>query len=264
MSRRVWMTRDFTLECYDRLLTELAAAGFAFRRFVDGLPGKDARQIVLRHDVDRLPRRARAMARREAEAGVAATYFMRVKPHAFDRAVIHEIHKAGHEIGYHYESLADARGDRARAWDFFRRDLDRLRAIAPVSSIAMHGRPFGRFDSRELWTEYDYRALGVTCEAYLDVDWTRTRYFTDTGRAWNAGVNRRDHISRSSAAPPMVSTLALSAYLAREGGRNVVSTHPERWSGSLGGWLQVLVTDAAISALKRLAGTAQRREALDA
>jgi hypothetical protein len=64
--------------------------------------------------------------------------------------VIKEIHDLGHEIGYHYENLTTCMGNMEAAIDDFQRNLEKLRKIAPVSTICMHGSPRSRWDSRDL------------------------------------------------------------------------------------------------------------------
>lgn len=249
---------DFTLASYRRLVEHLRARGCRFEALDRWQPEPGA--VAMRHDVDRLPQRALAMAGLEAEASVRATYFVRTKPHVLRPGVVERLVELGHEVGYHYEDLADAKGDLALAWDGFRRNLEVLRRQAQVTSIAMHGRPLSSWDSRELWNHFDYRSLGLSCEAYLDVDWTITCYFTDTGRAWNGTSNVRDRplgLSRPSPAP--ASTEALADFVATQGTPAVISSHPERWAADLPGWLQVYVQDKATNFVKRLVGAARKR-----
>lgn len=255
---REWPAFDFTLGSYGRLVEFLKAKGCRFEALDRWRPAPSA--VAMRHDVDRLPMRALAMARLEAEAGVRATYFVRIKPHVFRPGVVEGLVDLGHEVGYHYEDLVDASGDFASAWDSFRRNLEALRRYAEVTSIAMHGRPLSRWDSRDLWARFDYRALGLRCEAYLDIDWTSTCYFTDTGRAWNGTSNIRDRpLGRSRTSPALASTAALGVFVATQGTPAVISSHPERWTTSFAGWLQVYGQDKATNFVKRLVGAARKR-----
>jgi hypothetical protein len=111
----------------------------------------------------------------------------------------------------------------------------------------MHGRPFSQYDGRELWRRYDYRSVGINCEAYLDVDWRKTCYFTDTAREWNSRHNVRDFSTNAQAlcSPSFSDTQGLIAFLSENECSAVVSTHPERWTNSHMGWLQVVATDRA-------------------
>lgn len=243
---------DFTHDAYRALMGALKSAGYGFSLFRE--PAPTGKTVTLRHDVDRLPMRAQALGELEASMDVKATYFVRTKPHVFKPAIIQALAERGHEIGYHYEDLVDSQGDAARAWDYFRRNLDRLRSIVPVSSIAMHGRPFSKIDGRDLWRDFDYRSLGVSCEAYLDIDWSSVHYFSDTGRGWNSTANVRDRplSDRRLNSPRLRSTRELGQFLATGGAPAIISTHPERWTASLAGWLQVHATDGMTNAAKRI------------
>ena len=192
------------------------------------------------------------MARLEAQHDVAATYFFRTKRHVLRPRIVAAVNGLGHHIGYHYEDLVDARGDPQRAWDGFRRNLSRLRQIAPVDCIAMHGRPLSRWDGRDLWQHYDYRSEGIVCETYLDPDWRHLHYFTDTGRGWNNGVNLRDRPRGSDAlpSPSLPSTRALGEFLANTRASAMILAHPERWTATRLGWVQAFVTDIAVNGAK--------------
>lgn len=222
-----------------------------FGRFGEELE-TGAQTILLRHDVDRLSYRALAMARLESRHDVTATYFFRTKPHVFRPRIVAAVSKLGHHIGYHYEDFVDARGNPERAWELFRRNLSTLRLISPVDCIAMHGRPFSRWDGRDLWRHYNYRSEGIACEAYLDPDWQRLHYFTDTGRGWNDGINLRDRPRGANAlrSPVFASTSALAAFFEETSASAVILVHPERWSRTRLGWIQAAATDLAVNQAK--------------
>lgn len=243
---------DFTHDAYLALMEALKSVGYEFSLFRELAP--TGKTVALRHDVDRLPMRAQALGELEASLGIKATYFIRTKPHVFKPAIVQALTEQGHEIGYHYEDLVDSHGDTERAWEYFRRNLDRLRSVAPVSSIAMHGRPFSKIDGRDLWKDFDYRALGISREAYLDIDWTSVHYFSDTGRGWNSTANVRDRLlsDRRLSSPRLRSSRELGEFLATSRAPAIISTHPERWTASPAGWLQVYATDGMTNILKRI------------
>jgi hypothetical protein len=59
----------------------------------------------------------------------------------------------------------------------------------------MHGSPLSRINNLDLWQTHDYKALGIVGVPWLDVDFTRVFYLTDTGRRWNhAGAGIRDRV----------------------------------------------------------------------
>ena len=196
------------------------------------------------------------MARIEHELGVRSTYYFRSKLPSYSESAIRSIHSLGHEIGYHYECLSDTRGDHAAAWDLFRANLRRFDFIGGVRTIAMHGRPLSPHDSRDLWQYYDYRDAGILREAYLDVPWTQYAYLTDTGGAWDSESNVRDRpLSSCDPGPSVHGTAELAAILVQSPLCAMISIHPERWAGSLPGWLQSRATDHAINQVKRLIRT---------
>ncbi|MDD2287196.1 MAG: hypothetical protein PHQ11_17565, partial [Paludibacter sp.] len=53
------------------------------------------------------------MAELEADLGIAATYYFR-NPRSFDTPLTTWIRDLSHEVGYHYEVLAKAKGDQGR------------------------------------------------------------------------------------------------------------------------------------------------------
>ena len=121
---------DFTLEKYSELLEALDDCGM----------------VILRHDVDKKPKNSLATAFIEREMGWKATYYFRAVPESYDPAVILQIASLGHEIGYHYESLATCKGDMEAAYRDFCDNLEKIRALVPVKTIAMHGSPMSKWN----------------------------------------------------------------------------------------------------------------------
>ena len=79
------------------------------------------------------------------------------------------------------------------AIESFSENLEKLRKIAPVKTICMHGSPMSRWDSRLLWKYYDYHDFGIVGEPYFDIDFDEVLYLTDTGRRWDGeAVSVRD------------------------------------------------------------------------
>ncbi len=99
--------QDFTLKTYKKLLQALLANGYSFQTFQDFIQKPEDKTVIFRHDVDRLPENALVIAKIEKEAGVKASYYFRVVKESYDEDVIRQIAEMGHEIGYHYENLAE-------------------------------------------------------------------------------------------------------------------------------------------------------------
>ena len=219
---------DFTLVKYQELLTALKKNGISFK---------------LRHDVDRLPYNSLRTAQIEAEFGLSATYYFRMVSESYDESVIKSILGLGHEIGYHYESLTTCNGDIEAAYDDFCRNLDKLRTVAPISSICMHGSPRSKWDSRDLWNHYDYHALGIEHEPYFDTDFASTLYLTDTGRRWDGyHVSVRDKVPVFQewwesqglvfhSTDDIIRQLNdVKSPLCTSGLSLLITTHPQRWN----------------------------------
>ncbi|MFN3554355.1 MAG: hypothetical protein ACK4VN_00155 [Bacteroidales bacterium] len=190
--------------------------------------------IILRHDVDLLPQNSLAFARIQHEMGIRGSYYFRAVPESWDESIIKEIHRLGHEVGYHYEDLdlvgregrpktEDGRPKRGDGrWETeegnpairqsnnlshyndpllvaaiasFTNNLEKLRQLVPVKTICMHGSPRSKYDNRDLWKKYDYRDFGILGEPYFDVDFDDVFYLTDTGRRWDGWkVSIRDKV----------------------------------------------------------------------
>ncbi|MBR3724486.1 MAG: hypothetical protein IKN11_03730 [Bacteroidales bacterium] len=219
---------DFTVKKYCQLLDALKASGLSFK---------------LRHDVDLLPANSLRTAQLEKERGLTATYYFRCVPESYDPVIIKQIASLGHEIGYHYESLTTCGGNLEEAYHDFCGNLEKLRQLAPIHSICMHGSPRSPWDSRDLWKHYDYHSLGIDFEPYLDTDFSDKLYLTDTGRRWDGyHVSLRDKIPQyqdlwDSQGLTFHSTdqiigqlLDPSSRLRQAGKTLLITTHPQRWN----------------------------------
>lgn len=219
---------DFTIDKYKELLVALKNSGLAFR---------------LRHDVDRLPQNSLRTAQIETQLNLKATYFFRVVPESYDEEIIKEIHSLGHEIGYHYESLTTCNGDVDAAYQDFCTNLEKLRQMVPVDSICMHGSPRSPWDSKDIWKKYDYRQLGIVYEPYLDTDFSKTLYLTDTGRRWDGyRVSVRDKVPffqekweseglSFHTTDDIIEQLQDRASILNKSGYTILmTTHPQRWN----------------------------------
>ena len=321
---------DFTVKRYSQLLHSLLAQGFSFLsvsayiRLIPNFqseitnlqteisispseirnPKSEIPQtpsslphafVILRHDVDARPQNSLRLARLEHTLGIQGTYYFRI-PHTFQPSIIQEIASLGHEIGYHYETMAtivkegmrgrrdgetkrrrDGETERRRdeetkrrrdeetkrrrdegtkrmksAYELFVENLCKFREIVPVTTICMHGSPLSRYDNREIWQKYDYRDLGITGDAYLDIDFNRVAYFTDTGRRWNgAEVSIRDKVSG-----PFQFNLKTTEELIRAipqfPDQVMITVHPQRWNDAFLPWAGELLLQNAKNIIKRI------------
>ena len=237
---------DFTLSKYSELLDALKDYGF--------------KELTLRHDVDLNPTNSLRTAQMEAKKGLHGIYYFRAVPESWDEEIIKLIALLGHEIGYHYESLTTCNGDVDKAYEDFCRNLERLRAIVPVRSICMHGSPRSPFDSKDIWKKYDYHSLGIENEPYLDTDFSKTFYLTDTGRRWDGfKVSVRDKIPQYQ---DLWNKQGLSFHSTDdviEGLRKgifpkqlMLTVHPQRWNPFGFAWCKELAFQHTKNIIKRL------------
>ena len=195
----------------------------------------------------------------EAEKGLYGIYYFRAVPESWDESIIREIASLGHEIGYHYESLTTCKGDVDKAYEDFCKNLEALRRIVPVGSISMHGSPRSPFDSRDIWKKYDYHSLGIDNEPYLDTDFSKTFYLTDTGRRWDGyKVSVRDKIPQYQDEWIAEGLSFHSTDDVIEGLRSgripkslMVTVHPQRWNPFGPAWCKELFLQNAKNILKR-------------
>ena len=213
-------------------------------RDLESLPDCTGKLIILRHDVDLKPQNSLATARIEHSLGIRGSYYFRAVPECWDEDIIMEIASLGHEVGYHYENLTTTNGNVQEAILDFEQNLNRLRSIAEVKTICMHGSPKSRHDSKDLWKHFSYRDYGIIGEPYFDIDFDSFFYLTDTGRCWNGHrVSVRDKMPQQS----YWNSLGLSFRTTRaiikaaeRGGlphRVMITVHPQRWTNSPLAWV---------------------------
>jgi hypothetical protein len=231
-------------------------AGYDFKSYSDwqACSSSDSDYLaILRHDVDRFPHRALAMAQGEHALGVTSTYFFRTRPCSFRPAIIREIASLNHEIGYHYEDLSSTRGNFDAAVESFGVNLQLFDGLFPVRMVAMHGSPLSPHHNLDLWEIARPEDFGVK-DATISFDFSSFVYLTDTGRTFaQSGSNLRDHIpSLKHGTHSFNGTDSVKRVLAeRAFGKFVVSCHPERWTNSPLGWSIQLAQDRGVNAVKR-------------
>lgn len=252
--------KDFTFDAYRDYLAAIRKSYPHILRFDDyfRLNPKPDSFCLLRHDVDRKPKNALEMARLEHSLDIKATYCFRMKKHAYKPDIISRISSMGHEIAYHYECLSDTKGNMEEAIKDFENNLSKLRKLAPISTISLHGRPFSRYDNKDIWKDRsNHQQLIDHCsilgEIYLDIDYTDIAYINDTGRNWRARkANRRDHVN-SNIVLDFRNSRSLLEYLNhRPHPKLVFQIHPERWSEQNFEYFVQYSKDKVINLLKSL------------
>lgn len=257
------MKLDFTLETYTQLCETILRVKCPVMTTWDFLAAgqPEGLSVVVRHDVDRQMGAALRMAEMESRYGIAATYYVRATPAVFKPEALRRLHEMGHEVGYHYETLARARGDEHRAIAMFEQELRRFRQVVPIHTINMHGSPLSPWNNLDLWGTYDYRAYQVGGDAGLDIDYSRLYYFTDTGRNWDAGrYNLRDRPPSLKPDRKVLSTDDLIVFLNQtQTAPVIVNAHPNRWASNWLGWSVSAASDWVINRGKLVVSWLQGR-----
>lgn len=250
---------DFTLSAYHAFLTVFSPGRFC--PFLDFITTDFTDSLVLRHDVDLLPGNSLRFAELQRDYGIRGTYYFRSAPESFNIGIITQIAKFGHEIGYHYEDVSIASSKLVqdqyrdedtykeklleRAIESFANNLATMRKYADIHTICMHGSPRSRWDSRLLWTKYDYHDFGIIGEPYFDIDFTQVAYYTDTGRRWDGdSVSVRDKVNHGGQHFPQFHS-TFDIIRAAESGtlpsQVMFTFHPQRWHDSWWPWTKELV-----------------------
>ena len=244
---------DFTLSIYKRLLHSFIAAGYNFQTFEDFIKNPKQKCVILRHDVDKLPLNSLKFAQIQEDLNIYGTYFFRCVPVSYNEKIILEIAKLGHEIGYHYEEMDICNGNKIKAIKLFEKNLRKLRTLAPIQSICMHGSPRSKFDNKSLWFDHKYAEYQIIGEPYFDLNFNNIGYLTDTGRTWNG--------ARFSVRDKVQSTLVLNVKTTDDIIRKIkkgelpnqlmLTFHPQRWTSNILPWTKELIVQNAKNTVKK-------------
>ncbi len=237
--------RDFTVRKYSELLDTFRKAGYEFQPVKDFLRNPKERVVILRHDVDLHENAALRLAKVEESYGIKATYYFRKKGGDFDNNVINKIVALRHEIGYHYEDLTSTKGNYEEAIESFNRNLRELRKFYPITTICMHGRSGSPFDNKDLWNKYNYKNYGLIGEPYLDIDYNKVLYISDSQRCWNSfKYSLRDKV-QSNYSYNFKRTKDIICNLNELPDQILITTHPEHWTNNLFEWLWIKLFESA-------------------
>ena len=235
--------RDFTLRLYHDLLIILKLKGYIIQPNIN-LDNQLQKTIILRHDIDAMPSKALEMAKIENKIDVRSSFFFKTRPDILIPRMIRQIASFNHEIGYHYEDLVRNNGNYEKAISDFEHNLDSLRKVFPVTTICADGEPLSKYSNLWLWEKYDYKRYGIDCEMYLDIDYNKNAYFTDTGRSWNGDkYNVWDRVKSNKHWPLYHSTFDIIRAIEKETFpmKAAVNVHPQRWNDNLYEWTKELL-----------------------
>ncbi len=154
----------------------------------------------------------------------------------------------------------------------FEQNLAKLRRLAPIETICMHGSPLSKYDNRKLWEKYDYRNFGIMGEPYLDINFAEVHYLTDTGRRWDGDrfslrdkvkpglmLSGREKVPQDkcyfkAVEKSMHSTFDIITALKNNLMPSVmmITIHPQRWNSRLMPWITELVLQNGKNAVKSI------------
>ncbi|MCK5560303.1 MAG: hypothetical protein KAJ51_06900 [Thermoplasmata archaeon] len=249
------MTLDFTLTKYKELCEVIKSSGYkqlTMQKYLENF--NQPNYIILRHDVDKLPENALKMALVEYDFNLNSTYYFRAKRHTFKPSIIQEISGLGHEIGYHYETLADANGNYDLAIEKFKNELEKFREISEIKTICMHGSSLSKWDNRDLWKKFDYSKFSIIGEGYLSLDFENIVYLTDTGGTWDNLKIRIKDISdvKNPKVVKVKNTDDVIDFINDEKEPAIyLQVHPDRWNDNIGNWLKEYSTKKVRNIIKR-------------
>lgn len=214
---------DFTEKMYQQILVALKNNGYSFMRIQDFLKTEKLPEkfVVIRHDVDLDPVVQLRFAKIEDELGVFSSYYFRYIEDVFKTEIMDDIYKIGHEIGYHYEVITKTKGDKQKAVELFKTELDEFKKRWDTQTICPHGGSFNPefnaynlssiiknipkflFNKKSLfsnwvnfniWENYRFEDFGLLGDAYDSIDFKNILYLSDTGMSWKKKYKRLDHV----------------------------------------------------------------------
>jgi hypothetical protein len=232
---------DYTQRKYIKFCNAIKNSGYVSITVNELLQKKDLRlnqkYVILRHDVDRMPKTAFDLAKIENDFGLRASYYFRL-PYSYDEKIISSIAELNHEIGLHYETLDKTNGDLSKAKQLMDKELTLMRNLFLINTVSMHGNPLSKFDNRDFWKAYKFQEFNLIGEVYLSVDFENTLYYSDTGRTWEDNkFNLKDIIpanqKKVKEKPILKTTDDLITFLEVDDRNLYLLIHPERWSKNL-------------------------------
>ena len=237
--------KDFTLHSYEQLLCKIGPRDCTLLHYLTN----NDKEYIIRHDVDKSLGQALKMAIIEFQHEIKSSYYFRVKPNLFDKAIINKIYNLGHEIGYHYEVMDKAKGDLISAKKLFREEWPLFKEWNS-KTVAMHGNPLTIYNNLDFWKNNKLSDYDVKGEAYLSVDFDTIKYFTDTGRGWNTSVSFKD--KGNKVLIKIDSTSNLIEYINKTEDRYYIMTHPQYWSDNFIIWIKIKFLESIKNIIKTI------------
>ncbi len=244
---------DFTWAKYEHLCEAIVESPYETTTLAGYLKNPcEGAALIIRHDVDRSPGRALDMARIEHDFGIRATYYFRANRGTYVPRLLDEIARLGHEIGYHYETVDEARGDLDRAVRLFGQRLNDFRGRYCIETVCAHGNPLTPYDNKDIWKRSRLSDYGLLGEAFLSLDYSRFAYFSDSGRTWlktdSQKMPGKDSVPTAFDFLKPITTDDVIRIVGAATLPNIcILAHPERWTGDIFAFAGRYVLDTTFS-----------------
>jgi len=171
----------YTLSRYTAFLQLLSSDKFEvklFRDYHQNNISQNKVNVFIRHDVDLSISRLKKILDIEKEYQLRSTCFFRLHSPKYSfnevRTLIKTLANEGFEIGFHYETLSQTKGNKSRAKLLFSEELKLIRSVVDVTVISHHG---DRYNNHLLYPLLDHKELRIWSAYDMKTD----LYLTDTG-----------------------------------------------------------------------------------
>ncbi|MCX6279082.1 MAG: hypothetical protein NT004_13450 [Bacteroidetes bacterium] len=246
--------RDFTLDSYQLLLKSFQNSGYEFYDLAGFVANSSQKAIFLRHDIDLYTNRVEKFAKLEKSMELQATYYFRTPYKPAHRKIIATVVQYNHNIGYHYNDLAEHRGNMPLAIQSFLNTLSDLRSFGEVKSICMHGNARSSINNLDLINGLDFGELGLTGDPYKIINHDKALYLSDSSRCWNCSKYSRWDRVRSQLKYHPHSTFNIIADLQRGDlpDQLHICIHPQHYHDHKLRWAAYLIERFAKNRVKTL------------
>ncbi len=144
------LTTPYDPGIYVDLIARLRAQGYSF-------DGQGSKTVVVVHDVDSDPHGIRTLVDVENRSGVRSIFYIRPDAEYMTYVInyIQYIEKQGWKIGFHYDCLSRANGNKSQATRMFIAQVSYLRSFFNITSTRAHGDSYNpSIDNLQLYRDW--------------------------------------------------------------------------------------------------------------
>jgi len=247
---------DFTLNKYESLCQAVAKSKYVSMTLANYIQLRHKKRnspiIIMRHDIDRAPKRALDVAEVEYKYNIHATYYFRVQKRVCITDIMDKVASYGHEIGFHYETIDKCKGNIEQAKELFKKELADFQNRYNILTVCAHGNPLTRNDNKDIWKSLKLEDFGLLGEAFLTLDYSKFAYFSDSGRTWLKNESQKmpgkDSVNTAFDQLLTKNTDDVIKIIIEGTLPNIcILSHPERWSKDIVGFSGKYLLDLAYS-----------------